>query len=90
MQTKTFTVFTDSDGAERVFAFTNRPEMMRQVFNLLSDEYDGGMDDDVLITLPSGFRFWWDAMYAHYCFAKGRISEREALRLMIERKGAAV
>lgn len=38
---------------------------------------------DTSVTLADGRKFTWDATLAHYCFAKGRITESTLVEMLL-------
>ncbi|MDL2262974.1 hypothetical protein LJC11_05695 [Bacteroidales bacterium OttesenSCG-928-I21] len=87
---KTAQVFIDYDGVIHHFDYTSDAEVINTVWELLRENYtEPGADEDVFVTLPDGRRFTWLPAIAHYCFAKGRITQQEAFEMMLneEKKG---
>ena len=81
----TATVFHDYDGVTRAIKYRTAKELMHSIFLLLTDAYKGSEDvhgDNVRVDLAGGKRFYWNDTIAHYCFARGRISEKDAFNMM--------
>ena len=78
-------IFHDFDGETYAVKYRTIKELMLSIFFLLKREYKIFNDVDgnnVRVTLSDGKSFWWNETVAHYCFAKGRITEKDAFYLM--------
>ncbi len=64
--------------------YSSHSDLMEQIWDYLWETYDANvLGDDIKVTLPyENIEFQWLGVYAHYCFAKGRISEEEAFDIM--------
>jgi hypothetical protein len=64
-------------------------ELLWYIFNYFcTGEHFAELPDDLRITLPSGFRFFWNFNLAHYCFAHGRLDVKTFFYAMTGRRTA--
>ncbi len=66
------------------FFYSSHQELMTTIFNFLLEKNNSDIDDeDLVIELKEeNICFQWLGVYAHYCFAKGSISEDYAFEIM--------
>jgi hypothetical protein len=63
--------------------YYSKTELFRRIFDYFCD-YPLQADDEIRITLANGLQFFWNFTLAHYCFAKGRMTEDEFILSTIE------
>jgi len=76
----TATVFTDSDGVTHDFEYQTVEELFDALEVFIGKDYP--MDEDIMITLADGQKYYWDWLAIRYYYGKGRISFDEMLDMM--------
>ena len=90
MKTKTLIaqIYCDFDALTGTVSYTNHSDLMTKVNDYLYENYpEMDIDEDVKVTFENTC-FWWNTSIAHYCFAEGAITERQAFNAM--QKGGKV
>ncbi len=78
-------ILNEHTGAVRITSYQTHKELMCEVWDLLYDLFMGDVEDNqIKISLPEegNLSFYWNAVYADYCFGKGSISEERAFEFM--------
>ena len=73
-------VFTDSDGVFHDFNYETVEGLFNDLNDFISKKYP--LDDDIIITLENGTKYYWESAASHYYYGKGRISFEEMLNYM--------
>lgn len=64
-------VVTLSGGKVYSMEYQTLPGLSETIWKLL---FESNSQFECIVTLPSGAEYSWDPVYAHSCFAKGRIT----------------
>lgn len=81
-ETKTATVFTDSDGIHHPFMYNDLESLTETIYYFIIDN-DYLSDEDIRVTLADGTSFWWNFFLARACFCKGRITAAEMIEELL-------
>lgn len=76
------TLFIDETDETIMFSAISVEAAIKNINLYIDEVFDGGNNLDLKITINERF-FWWDHVFAHYCFTEGRISVSDFIAISL-------